>query len=57
MAKKPDKLLYFVRSCPVAMRYLALLNPLAWRDSPERGLKARGQHDNTLRYASFVAAQ
>ena len=57
MAEQPGKLPHFVRNCPVAMRYLDLLSPLAWRDFPERGLKARGQHDCTLPYASFAAAQ
>ena len=38
------------------MRYLDLLSSLAWSDFPERGLKARGRHDYTLPYASFVAA-
>ena len=57
LAEKAHKLPQFVRSCPVAMRYFDLLSPLAWSDFPERGLKARGQHDCTLRYASFAAAQ
>ena len=46
----------FVRKCPIAIRYLDLLTPLAWQNFPERGLKARGQHTHTLPYASFIAA-
>jgi hypothetical protein len=57
MAANPSRLPHFVRRCPVAMRYLALLGPLAWRAFPERGLKARGEHAATLPYASFAAAQ
>lgn len=57
MAEKQDNLPHFVRNCPVAMRYLDLLSPLAWSDFPERDLKARGRHNNTLPYASFAAAQ
>lgn len=47
----------FVCKNAVAMRYFHLLSPLDWQAFPERGLKARGQHKTTLRYASFVAAQ
>jgi len=39
------------------MRYLDLLRPLAWHDFPERSLKAREQHNDTLPYATFAAAQ
>lgn len=56
MANKPHKLPRSIRNCPVAMRYFDLLAPLAWRDFPDRGLKARGRHEHTLRYASFAAA-
>ncbi len=52
-----DKLPNFVRNNQIAMRYFDLLSPLEWQAFPERGLKARGQHTNTLRYASFAAAQ
>ena len=56
MAEKRAQLPHFVRNCPVAMRYLDLLSPLAWSRFPERSLKARGRHDCTLPYASFAAA-
>jgi len=56
LAQERDHLPSFVRNCPVAMRYLDLLSPLAWQLFPERGLKPRGQHEHTLRYASFAAA-
>jgi hypothetical protein len=56
-ADNPDSFPRFVRRCPVAMRYYALLGPLAWHNFPERGLKARGPHARTLPYASFAAAQ
>lgn len=56
LAENPGMAPHFVRQCPVAMRYLSLLAPLAWSGFPERGLKARGKHTTTLPYASFVAA-
>jgi len=56
-ASKQQNLPSFVRNCPVAMRYLDFLSPLGWQDFPERSLKARGQHESTLGYASYVAAQ
>jgi len=52
-----DKLRNWVRNNQIAMRYFDLLSPLDWQAFPERGLKARGQHKHTLRYASFAAAQ
>jgi hypothetical protein len=56
MADNPPGWPRFVRHCPVAARYLDLLTPLNWQNFPERGLKARGQHADTLPFASFVAA-
>ena len=55
MAENPQEWPDFVRHCPVATRYLALLTPLDWHCFPERGLKARGRHRHTLPHASFVA--
>jgi hypothetical protein len=56
MADTPHKLPRAIRNCPVAMRYFHLLSPLDWSIFPERGLKPRGHHTSTWRYASFAAA-
>ena len=39
ITEKRESLPHFVKNCPVAMRYLDLLSPLAWSDFPERRLK------------------
>lgn len=45
----------FVRSCPVALRYLHLLGPLAWDRLPERRKHANG-NPHPLPYAPLAAA-
>jgi len=45
----------FVKACPVAQRYLALLGPLDWGHLPERNLQ-RNWGQSTIPYAAFSAA-
>jgi len=50
-----DTLPMFVRTSPVAMRYVQLLGPLAWDDFPERDLQ-RHWGKPPVPYAPFAAA-
>jgi hypothetical protein len=50
-----DQLPDFVKSSPVAQRYLTLLGPLAWGRLPERNLE-RNWGQTTVPYAAFSAA-
>lgn len=45
----------FVRHCPVAMRYLDLLSPLAWDQLPPRAARPHSQ-EPAISYAAFAAA-
>jgi hypothetical protein len=55
LAQQEDRLPHFVRESAVAMRYLRLLEPLAWHQFPERDLQ-RNWGQATVPYAPFVAA-
>jgi hypothetical protein len=55
LAQRPTKLPRFVRHAPVAMRYLHLLEPLAWAHFPERNLDER-RGTPAVPYAPFAAA-
>lgn len=46
----------FVRACPVAMRYLALLGDLPWQDFPERPTNRPWSGPRPAARAPFVAA-
>ncbi len=50
-----DQLPELVRTCPVALRYLHLLGPLAWDRLPERRQHANG-NPHPLPYAPLAAA-
>jgi hypothetical protein len=52
----PENLPAFVRQCPVAMRYLELLGPLAWGSLPERP-PARNWRQPALAHRALVAAE
>jgi hypothetical protein len=45
----------FIKTSPVAQRYLALLGPLDWTHLPERNLQ-RNWGQTTIPYAAFIAA-
>jgi len=53
--KNLSTLSYFVQECPVAMRYLCFLRPLAWDVFPGRELLTNWGAP-TMPYAPFVAA-
>lgn len=55
LAQQPERLPRFVRESPVAMRYLGLLSPLAWKQFPERNLFIK-KGFAPVPYAPFVGA-
>lgn len=56
LAQDPSQLPPFVTDCPVARKYLTLLEPLAWANFPERNPRRAWPGPQPLARAPFVAA-